>query len=62
MRKRFNFDIKNSFTSLGLDKKANHAIQEHFRLSNYQMLILSWFKGLWTGFLLSLILHYLINH
>ena len=47
---------------LGIDKKAALAIQNHFRLSNYQMLVLSWVKGLWTGILLSLVLHYFINH
>ena len=46
----------------GLDKRAALAIQNHFRLTNYQMLVLSWFKGLWTGFLLSLVLHYFISH
>tara|TARA_Y100001968_G_C18997144_1_gene544146 strand:+ start:364 stop:534 length:171 start_codon:yes stop_codon:yes gene_type:complete len=50
------------FSLIGLDKKAALAIQNHFRLSNYQMLVLSWLKALWTGFLLSLVLHYFISH
>ena len=47
---------------LGFDKRAALAIQNHFRLSNYQMLVLSWLKGLWTGILLSLVFHYFISH
>ena len=61
-RKLFNLDSKRSFSLLGLDKRAALAIQNHFRLSNYQMLILSWLKGLWTGILLSLVIHYFISH
>ncbi len=45
-----------------LDKKAAVAIQNHFQLSNYQMLVLIWFKGIWTGILLSLVLHLFISH
>ncbi len=61
--KRKLFNLRNNPQSLiGFDKKAALAIQNHFRLSNYQMLVLSWLKGLWTGILLSLILHYFIVH
>ena len=62
IRKLFHVDIKDSFSLIGLDKRAALAVQNHFRLSNYQMLILIWFKGLWTGILFSLILHYFIKH
>ena len=61
-RKLFNLYSKRSHSLLDLDKKAAHAIQNHFRLSNYQMLVLTWIKGLWTGILLSLVLHYFIIH
>tara|TARA_B100000579_G_C22155528_1_gene542856 strand:- start:113 stop:304 length:192 start_codon:yes stop_codon:yes gene_type:complete len=61
-RKLFNPETKQTFSLLGFDKKAAIAIQNHFRLSNYQMLVLSWMKGLWTGVLISLVLHYFINH
>ena len=61
-RKLFNIDKKPSFSLLGLEKRAALAIQNHFRLSNYQMLVLSWIKGLWTGILLSLVVHYFISH
>ena len=61
-RTLFNIDKKNSFSLLGLEKRAALAIQNHFRLSNYQMLVLSWLKGLWTGILFSLVVHYFINH
>ncbi len=47
---------------IGLEKRANLAIQNHFNLSNYQVIVLCWFKGLWTGILLSLIVHYFIRH
>ena len=53
---------KKNHLYLAFDKRAALAIQNHFRLSNYQMLVLSWVKGLWTGVLLSLVLHYFINH
>ncbi len=57
------FNLKDEKLSLiSLDKRAAMAIQNHFKLTNYQMLILSWFKGLWTGILISLVLHYFIPH
>ncbi len=61
-RKLFNSLNKRPNSFLGFDKKAALAIQNHFRLSNYQMLVLSWVKGLWTGILLSLVFHYFISH
>ena len=61
-RKLFNIDKKPPFSLLGLEKRAALAIQNHFRLSNYQMLVLSWIKGLWTGILISLVIHYFISH
>ncbi len=60
--KLYNIDIKGTQSFVGLNKRATLAIQNHFRLTNYQMLVLSWIKGLWTGVLLSLILHYFIKH
>ena len=62
VRKLFNSVNKRSFPLIGLDKRAALAIQNHFRLSNYQMLIVVWIKGLWTGILISLVFHYLISH
>ncbi len=61
-RKLFNIDNKTPFSLVGLEKRAALAIQNHFSLSNYQMLVLIWLKGLWTGILLSLVIHYLISH
>ena len=60
-RKLFNTDHKNNLLT-GLDKKAALAIKNHFRLSNYQMLVISWIKGLWTGILISLVIHYFVTH
>ena len=57
----FNSDRK-SHTLIGFEKKAALAIKNHFGLTNFQMLVLSWLKGLWTGVLLSLVLHYFISH
>ncbi len=62
IRKFFTVFNKRSYSLLELDKRAAMSIQNHFGLSNYQMLVLSWFKGLWTGILISLILHYLVTH
>ena len=61
-RELFNLNNKKEHSLVGFDKRAALAIQNHFRLSNYQMLLLCWFKGLWTGILLSLVLHYFITH
>ena len=40
-RKLFKIDKKPAFSLVGLEKRAALAIQNHFRLSNYQMLVLS---------------------
>tara|TARA_Y100001968_G_scaffold308597_1_gene327570 strand:- start:2764 stop:2955 length:192 start_codon:yes stop_codon:yes gene_type:complete len=61
-RRLFNSDKKRSYNMLSFDKRAALAIQNHFRLTNYQMLVLSWAKGLWTGVLLSLVMHYFVSH
>jgi len=61
-RKLFNLGGKRDYSLLAFDKRAALSIQNHFHLSNYQMLVLSWIKGLWTGILLSLVVHYFINH
>tara|TARA_Y100001968_G_C18828528_1_gene467954 strand:- start:148 stop:339 length:192 start_codon:yes stop_codon:yes gene_type:complete len=45
-----------------IDVRFVNAIQNHFGLSNFQMVLLSWCKGLWTGILFSLILHNFISH
>ena len=60
--KLFDSESKGLNSLIGLDKNAALAIQNHFRLSNYQMLVLSWIKGIWTGILLSLIFHSFISH
>ena len=62
IRKLFKLDDNKTISLLGLDKRAALAIQNHFRLSNYQMLVISWIKGLWTGILLSLVIHHFISH
>ncbi len=62
IRKNFRLDHKRSYSLLELDKRAAMSIQNHFGLSNYQMLVLSWLKGLWTGILISLVVHYFVSH
>ena len=61
-KKSFRSECKRLFSSIALDKRTTLAIHNHFGLSNYQMLVLSWFKGLWTGILFSLAIHYFIVH
>ena len=61
-RKLFNLDQISNYSFLGFDKRAALAIQNHFHLTNYQMLVLCWIKGLWTGILLSLVIHYFLNN
>ena len=57
-----NLDNKKSLSILQLQHRATQALKEKFKLSNYQMLFLVWIKGLWTGFLLTLIIHHFISH
>ena len=61
-RKLFNLVSKAPYKLIGFDKKVALAIQNHYRLSNYQMLVLFWIKGIWMGILISLVFHYLISH
>ena len=61
IRKLFNIKYKKIFSLINLDKRAALDIQNHFQLSNYQMLVLTWIKGLWTGILISLVFHYIIT-
>jgi len=44
-----------------LDKKAAQAIQKRFRLSNYQMLNLSWVFGFGAGVVATMILHWIFS-
>ena len=62
IRRLVKLDTNKPFSLLGLDKRAALAIQNHLRLSNYQMFIISWINGLWTGILLSLVIHYYLTH
>ena len=61
-RKLFNLKKNGPYAFIDLEKKVALAIQNHFGLTNYQMLALLWLKGLWTGILLSLVFHYFISH
>ena len=61
IRKLFKSQRKSN-SILAFEKNSSLAIQNHFHLTNNQMLVVIWFKGLWTGVLLSLILHYFISH
>ena len=61
-RKLYCSENKDKYSLISFDKRAAQAIKDHFRLSNYQMLILSWIKGLWTGILLALVVHYFVSH
>ena len=51
----------NTFSLIDLDKKTANSMQIHFRLNNYQMLVIIWIKGVWTGLLISLIIHYFLT-
>ncbi len=61
-RKIFIIWNNHPFSLLVLQKIVAHAIQNHFGLSDFQILVLTWLKGVWTGILLSLVLHYFISH
>ncbi len=60
--KLFTLNKDQRYSPIRIEKRAALAIQSHFGLNNYQMLVLTWLKGLWTGVLLSLVLHYFISH
>ncbi len=62
LRNYFKFNINESNLLNDFDNKASQSIINHFKLTNYQLLVLSWLKGIWTGFLLALVLHYFIHH
>ena len=53
---------KKSFSLTSINKRSMSAIKKHFNTSNDKMIILSWIKGLWTGTLISIIIHHYINH
>ena len=44
-RKLFKLDGKRSISLIEIEKKLDLAIKNHFRLTNYQMLILTWLKA-----------------
>ena len=60
-RNLFKLEGNRSISLIEIEKKLDLAIKKHFRLTNYQMLILTWLKGLWTGILLSLVVHYIFS-
>ena len=44
-----------------INKVAIMIMQKNYNLSNYQLIVLSWMKGVWTGILISLIVHNLFS-
>ncbi len=58
----FNSDQKRPTGIKRFDIRASFVIQNHFGLNKNQLMVLIWFKGIWTGILLSLVLHYFITH
>ncbi len=52
---------KKSLFLIGFDKKALLSIKKHFDLSTFQIILLIWIKGIWTGILISLVVHYFIS-
>ena len=61
-RKIVNFYNLKSYNTSNLDKTASNAIKNHFQLGNYNILLITWIKGLWTGVLVTLILHQFHSH
>tara|TARA_B100000965_G_C19239334_1_gene603654 strand:+ start:497 stop:682 length:186 start_codon:yes stop_codon:yes gene_type:complete len=60
--KLISFKNKRLFSMIGFDNKLTNAIETHFRLNNSQMILLFWLKGVWTGILFSLVLHFYVAH
>ena len=46
----------------GFDKVAFSLIKKHYNINSNQIMILIWFKGLWTGLLISIVIHNILNH
>tara|TARA_B100000902_G_C26734183_1_gene632849 strand:+ start:268 stop:459 length:192 start_codon:yes stop_codon:yes gene_type:complete len=44
------------------ENKSPRAFKEHFKINDNKFLVLTWIKGLWTGILISLIIHQLFSH
>ncbi len=59
---KFKSYINKYLSVFGFDKKSYMSIKEHYKFSNNQIIILIWFKGVWTGVLISLVLHNFISH
>ena len=58
----FNLAIKKFFLVIDINKDITNVIKKNYGFTNNQFLMLCWLKGLWTGFLLSLVIHHMISH
>ena len=62
LKKLFKGFSKLKTSTNDLDKIVSVTLTNHFRLTSYKLYILLWLKGLWTGILISLVIHLFIHH
>ena len=60
-QKKSESNINRYFSFFAINKLAI-IMQRHYNLSNFQIITFTWLKGLWTGILISLVLHNLYSH
>ena len=58
----FNLAIKKFFLVIDINKDITNVIKKNYGFTNNQFLMLCWLKGLWTGVLVSLVIHHMISH
>ena len=58
----YGISINQCLLGNGIDEKVSLVLQNRYKLNNHQFMLLIWLKGLWTGILISLIIHQLLSH
>ena len=58
----FNIPVKQNLSGNGIVTRISLGLKNHFKMNTHQIVVLVWLKGLWTGILISLILHQLFSH
>ena len=61
-QRSFKLAIKKILLFIDINKNMTSLLQKNYGFSHNQILFVCWFKGLWTGILISLVLHHMISH
>ena len=62
VRRLFQSKFQKELRLVETGKKTGLNIKNHFGITDLQILATTWFKGLWTGILISLIIHNCLSH